>query len=174
MQTKSIFLGIVLVIVIVALGFGGVVLYRQNRTLAELQGKVNIILANNVPNTSQPVGVDLEAAKEQVRETIINSEKVIAGEIKKIENNALTVEAQTSDFKGLSAIDPQKPIAVALVTKSYRIAVDKDTKFSPGLKLSDFKVGDLVRITAGQSIYNTESFVAAKIEKIKINLSTGQ
>ena len=174
MQIKLIFLVGVLITVIVALGFGGFVLYRQNRILAELQAKINIITVNNISNVSKPAAVDLEAIKEQAREAIIDSEKVIAGEIKSIENNALTIEVQTSDFKGLLASDPQKPTAVALVTKSYRVVVDKTTKFSSGLKLSDFKVGDLVRIAAGQSIYNAESFVAVKIEKIKINFPTGQ
>lgn len=167
MRYKNLYFIIGAVLVLGALVFIAVTINKQNQVIAELRDELNQISAANTGSNSQAL---LEFQKKQAREAVISSERAISGEIKKKENNTLSIATQVADFQAVAATDFQKPAAVPLVAKTYRVIVDKNTKFGSGVTLAGLKEGDFVRVTADQAIYGVDSFTAIKIEKNQANL----
>ncbi|EKE15574.1 MAG: hypothetical protein ACD_11C00133G0005 [uncultured bacterium] len=81
----------------------------------------------------------------------------------------LTISADIIDNSNLGSVNyNEKTVTLPMVKKTFRVAVDEDTKLINISSLEDIQLNNFIRLVAPQSIYEADSFTAIEAEKQKI------
>ena len=107
-----------------------------------------------------PLGGEANKPEQDPRKSV----KFVAGRVRQITGNVLSIETVTPDFSKVKAEDIKNmdPKSVPVIKKTYQVSVNGQTEF-PDKKLEDIKTGDIVQAFSDNLVSDVSEFTATKI-----------
>lgn len=167
MENKQKILISIGVLVIVAVVFVAVIVFRQQKQISTLTSELTVDTLSKIKNEKETKALAEKASSDYVsnvakekRETYIKNKRSIYGIVSKIDSDKIFLNANIPDINDINKADfsgVDKPI-IATVSKEYTVSITDKTKID-----KKAGVGDLVNISSDKSVLEVDSFEATEV-----------